>query len=51
MGDCSAAASAAEKMMMTVLQKHYFNYDLRRLNGNPNSSKFDIFWEPTITAI
>ena len=52
MADCSAAASAAEKSIddrvaeaLLNLDNLSFIYDLRQLNGNPGSSKFDVFWE------
>ena len=52
MADCSAAASAAEKSIddrvaeaLLNLDDPSFIYDLRQLNGNPGSSKFDVFWE------
>ena len=51
MGDCSAAASIAEKGVDDRVAEALFNlddpdfiYDLRQLNGNPGCSKFDVFW-------
>ena len=52
MADCSAAASAAEKSIddrvaeaLLNLDDPSFIYELQQLNGNPGSSKFDMFWE------
>ena len=51
-GDCSAAASVAESGIddqvaeaLFRLDDPEFFYDLRRLNNNPGSSKFNTFWE------
>ena len=50
MGDCSAAASADERAVddhvaeaLFQLDDPEFIYDLQKLNGNPGSTKFDIF--------
>jgi len=52
MGDCSAAVSADERAVddrvaeaLFQLNDPAFIYDLRKLNGNPGSTKFDTFWE------
>ena len=52
MADCSVAASAAEKSIddriaeaLLNLDDPSFIYELWQLNGNPGSSKFDVFWE------
>ena len=51
-GDCSAAAAVAESGIdervaeaLLWLDDPEFFYDLRKLNGNPGSSKFNAFWE------
>ena len=52
MDDCSAASSSAERIVddhvaeaLLNLDDPDFIYDLCQLNGNPSSSKFDVFWE------
>ena len=52
MDDCSAASSSAERIVddhvaeaLLNLDDPDFIYDLRQLNDNPGSSKFDVFWE------
>ena len=49
MGDCSAAASTDERAeddrVAEALDDPEFIYDLRKLNGNPGSTDFDILWE------
>ena len=51
MADCSAAEKNIDDRVAEALlnlDDLSFIYDRRQLNGNPSSSKFNLFWEEIV---